>query len=120
MAKKGEKINMAKKIEIDSLKEKIINKVEGIKGVDVWTSSLDIGPKDATFAFVYRGYNYVVDIRETGKYKKPKRETKKQILARPKHDAIKIMALMYDPRFKKEREKSKTRKLKNVQKEKKN
>ena len=95
---------MTKKIDLDSLKEKIIEKVEEIKGTDIWTSSLDFGPKSkkATFTFVYRDYHYVVDIRETGKDKKRK-ETKKQILARPKTDAIRIMALMFDPRFSKER-----------------
>jgi|ETNvirnome_2_300_1030623.scaffolds.fasta_scaffold01016_14 hypothetical protein len=95
---------MAKKIDIDSLKEKIIDKVEEIKGMDIWTSSVDIGSEDAMFAFVYRGYNYVVDIHENGKDKQRKL-TKKQILALPNDNGIKILALRCDKRFKKERNK---------------
>ena len=70
---------MAKKIDIDSLKEKIIDKVEEIKGMDIWTSSVDIGSEDAMFAFVYRGYNYVVDIHENGKDKQRKLTKKTNI-----------------------------------------
>ena len=104
-----------KATELYELNEKIISKVEKIKGIDVWTSFADDPKgKEAMFAFTYKDYHYIVDIKEKGKVDPSK--TKKQILALPKDSAIRIFALRYDQRFSKEREEIKN-KLKSLDKE---